>query len=265
MANITENDDWASGVYQYADGDVLDGGPTSTETLPFRQLAGRSLYQRLRNVTPWDVMLAATKGYPAGACVFHGGVTWRAKELNAVEPGTALNKWERWGFSSNELITWARDQRLSFSEDFSINVVTQIDRVIPGAQTLTGQVLIAQSPIVTVTNGTPRTLRYVLQLQPPNGEIHYSVIGGWRLVHQLEVNDIITANMYSPPGQMNHVGGVSEVAGASGIISIDSYVLTPGQSITVRNKISMLVTAPVTTTAEGLTVKGSVIMTRCTN
>lgn len=104
MANINETDDWASGVYQYAIGDVLDGGPESSETLPIRQLADRSLFQRLRNVTPWEPALAATVGYPAGACVIHDSVSWRSKVLNAVEPGTDANKWERWAFSEGELL-----------------------------------------------------------------------------------------------------------------------------------------------------------------
>lgn len=104
MANITETDDWASGVYQYAIGDVLDGGPESSETLPIRQLANRSLYQRLRNITPWDVALANAVGYPAGSCVMHAGVSWRSKVLNSVEPGTDALKWERWAFSESELL-----------------------------------------------------------------------------------------------------------------------------------------------------------------
>lgn len=103
MANINESDDWASGVYQYAIGDVLDGGPESSETLPIRQLANRSLFQRLRNVTPWDAALALAVGYPSGACVMHSGVSWRSKVLNSVEPGTDELKWERWGYSNEEL------------------------------------------------------------------------------------------------------------------------------------------------------------------
>jgi hypothetical protein len=103
MANIATTDNWGNDVYQWADGDVLDGGPESLEVLPVKQLANRSLYQRLRSVTPWSATLAASYGYPAGACVMHGGFSWRAKLGNAVEPGTDGTKWERWGFSQGEL------------------------------------------------------------------------------------------------------------------------------------------------------------------
>lgn len=109
MANINESDEWASGVYQYAIGDVLDGGPESSETLPIRQLANRSLFQRLRNVTPWDAALALAVGYPSGACVMHGGVSWRSKVLNGAEPGTDQLKWERWAFSESELLAILAD------------------------------------------------------------------------------------------------------------------------------------------------------------
>lgn len=113
MANIVETDNWPGGVYQYADGDVLDGGPDSAEVLPLKQLAQRALYQRLRNVTDWDAGLAAAFGYPAGAVVRHAGVSWRAKVTNAVEPGTDPAAWERWAYSESELAAYLRGSLLS--------------------------------------------------------------------------------------------------------------------------------------------------------
>ena len=113
MANIVETDNWPGGVYQYADGDVLEGGPDSSEVLPLKQLAQRSLYQRLRNVTDWDAGLAAEFGYPAGAVVRHAGVSWRAKITNAVEPGTDPAAWERWAYSESELAAYLRGSLLS--------------------------------------------------------------------------------------------------------------------------------------------------------
>lgn len=113
MANIVETDNWPGGVYQYADGDVLEGGPDSSEVLPLKQLAQRSLYQRLRNVTDWDAGLAAEFGYPAGAVVRHAGVSWRAKVTNAVEPGTNPAAWERWAYSESELAAYLRGSLLS--------------------------------------------------------------------------------------------------------------------------------------------------------
>jgi hypothetical protein len=103
MADTTQINEWGPGVYQYANGDVLDGGPESSETLPIRQLANRSLYQRLRNVTQWDADLADEFGYPAMACVTHAGVTWRSLVANDVAPGTDITKWVRWGFTMGEL------------------------------------------------------------------------------------------------------------------------------------------------------------------
>lgn len=103
MSNIAVSNDWPAGVYQYAIGDVLDGGAESSEVLPFKQLANRSLFQRLANITPWDSALAAEFGYPNKACVMHTGLSWRAVEANNVEPGTDVTKWERWAFSASEL------------------------------------------------------------------------------------------------------------------------------------------------------------------
>lgn len=103
MANIEVSNDWPAGVYQYADGDVLDGGAGSSEVLPLKQLANRSLFQRLANVTPWDSALAAEFGYPNKAVVMHSGQSWRAVVANAVEPGTDALKWERWGFTQAEI------------------------------------------------------------------------------------------------------------------------------------------------------------------
>lgn len=114
MANIVETDNWPGGVYQYADGDVLEGGPDSSEVLPLKQLAQRSLYQRLRNVTDWDAGLAAEFGYPAGAVVRHAAVSWRSKVGdNDVEPGTDPAAWERWAYSESELAAYLRSSLLS--------------------------------------------------------------------------------------------------------------------------------------------------------
>jgi hypothetical protein len=113
MANIEATDNWGADVYQWADGDVLDGGPESLEVLPVKQLANRSIYQRLRNVTPWSDTMAAAFGYPAGACVLHLGLSWRAKVANTVAPGSDATKWERWGYSQSELAAYLRGYLLS--------------------------------------------------------------------------------------------------------------------------------------------------------
>lgn len=44
--NIDEEVKWEPEVYEYQDGDVLDGGAASLETLPFKQLANRTLWLR---------------------------------------------------------------------------------------------------------------------------------------------------------------------------------------------------------------------------
>ena len=100
MANLTEADDWASGIYQIEEGDPVLGGPTGLTNTPPRQLANRTLYQRLRNVTPWDAALL----YPAQAYVQYAGKTYRSAAINInVVPGTDATKWERWGFTLAEL------------------------------------------------------------------------------------------------------------------------------------------------------------------
>lgn len=113
MPNITTIDNWGPDVYQWADGDVLDGGPESLEVLPIKQLGNRSVYQRLRNVTPWSDTLAAAYGYPQGACVMHVGFSWRAKIANNVAPGSDATRWERWAYSESELAAYLRGSLLS--------------------------------------------------------------------------------------------------------------------------------------------------------
>lgn len=100
MATLTEADDWASGIYQIEEGDPVLGGPTGLTNTPPRQLANRTLYQRLRNVTPWDAALL----YPAMAYVQYAGKTYRSAAINInVVPGTDATKWVRWGFTIAEL------------------------------------------------------------------------------------------------------------------------------------------------------------------
>jgi hypothetical protein len=54
MANLNETDQWVEGVYQLEEDDPVLGGPTGIDNRAPRELANRSRYQRLRNVTPWD-------------------------------------------------------------------------------------------------------------------------------------------------------------------------------------------------------------------
>lgn len=103
MANQVETNTWPAGVYQVASTDPVLGGPEGPVNMMGAGLASRSLYQRLRNITPWNFDLATSVGYPAGACVLYGGVTWKAKVDNDVPPGTDPLKWERWAFTESEL------------------------------------------------------------------------------------------------------------------------------------------------------------------
>jgi hypothetical protein len=106
MANHIETPaDWPVSVYQVGVTDPVLGGAEGPVNIMGLALAKRALYQRMRNVTPWDAGLAALHGYPAGACVRHGATTWRAKLDNNVAPGTDAAKWERWGWSEDELNT----------------------------------------------------------------------------------------------------------------------------------------------------------------
>jgi hypothetical protein len=101
MANLNETDLWEAGIYQLEEDDPVLGGPTGVDNRAPRQLANRALYQRLRNVTPWD----ATFTYPANvAYVSYAGTSWKSvgESLN-VAPGTDGAKWVRWGFTLAEL------------------------------------------------------------------------------------------------------------------------------------------------------------------
>ncbi|NVM87453.1 hypothetical protein FHT32_001092 [Variovorax sp. SG517] len=101
MANLNETDLWAAGIYQLEEDDPVLGGPTGIDNLAPRQLASRTLYQRLRNITPWE----ATFTYPANvAYVNYGGSTWKSvgESLN-VAPGADTAKWVRWAFTDAEL------------------------------------------------------------------------------------------------------------------------------------------------------------------
>ncbi|MGS5088291.1 hypothetical protein ACVC7V_17550 [Hydrogenophaga sp. A37] len=113
MAYHLETDMWPSGVYQVAVTDPVLGGTEGPVNLMGLPLAKRSLYQRLRNVTEWSADLAAAFGYPAKACVMHGGVSWRAIVANNVAPGTDITKWERWAYSATELAAYLRSALLS--------------------------------------------------------------------------------------------------------------------------------------------------------
>ena len=101
MANLNETDNWANGIYQLEEDDPVLGGPAGITNQPPKQLASRTLYQRLRNVTPWieDLPYSANVAY-----VSHAATTWKsAAASTGVEPGTDVSKWVRWGHTEAEL------------------------------------------------------------------------------------------------------------------------------------------------------------------
>ena len=101
MANLNETDQWETGIYQIEEDDPVLGGPSGIDNRPPRELANRTRYLRVRNVTPWDPALS----YPANvAYVSYAGTTWRSvsDSLN-VPPGSDATKWTRWGHTAAEL------------------------------------------------------------------------------------------------------------------------------------------------------------------
>jgi hypothetical protein len=193
MANIALVNNWVAGIYQWADGDVLDGGPDSLEVLPVKQLANNSLHQRLVNVTDWSDTLAAAYGYPLGAVVRHAGVSWRAKLANDVPPGTDPLKWERWGFSESELAAWLEARYL---------------RV--GVVSASTQVALAGGSLITIATLTaPRTGRV---------DIEYQFQG-------LGANDACSA------GFIVHVNGVATRAHDEAIGTTTNLLRITGQRI----------------------------------
>lgn len=100
MANLSETDLWEAGIYQIEEDDPVLGGPSGITNMPPRQLANRTLYQRLRSITSWSADLK----YPVSAYVQYGGKTWKSVAENTnVPPGTDASKWERWGHTVAEV------------------------------------------------------------------------------------------------------------------------------------------------------------------
>lgn len=101
MANLNETDQWETGIYQIEEDDPVLGGPSGIDNRPPRELANRTRYLRVRNVTPWDPALS----YPANvAYVSYAGTTWRSVgDSFNVPPGSDAMKWTRWGHTAAEL------------------------------------------------------------------------------------------------------------------------------------------------------------------
>ncbi|CAN7259715.1 hypothetical protein LJR084_001214 [Variovorax sp. LjRoot84] len=100
MANLTETGLWEDGIYQWEEDDPVLGGPTGIDNVPTRQLANRTLFQRIRNVSTW----VAAYDYPEHAYVQHGGQTWKSIAASTgVAPGTDPTKWVRWAHTAAEL------------------------------------------------------------------------------------------------------------------------------------------------------------------
>lgn len=103
MANIAEvNDSYDDGVYLLAVTDPVLGGPEGPDNKAAINLANRTRFQRMRNVTPWRP--GVENPYPAHAYCQYAGATWKSVAAHAnVQPGTDVTKWIRWGHTEAEL------------------------------------------------------------------------------------------------------------------------------------------------------------------
>lgn len=100
MANLIETDVWEDGIYQWEEDDPVIGGPGGIDNVPPRQLANRSRYQRLRNITAWVPGFE----YPADAYVAHAGTSWKSLTTSrSIEPGSDAARWVRWAHTAKEI------------------------------------------------------------------------------------------------------------------------------------------------------------------
>lgn len=100
MAHLTESDVWEDGIYQWEEDDPVLGGPSGIDNVPPRQLANRTRYQRVRNVTAWVAAFA----YPVDAFVAHGDTTWKSIAPSlGVPPGSDGTRWVRWAHTAKEI------------------------------------------------------------------------------------------------------------------------------------------------------------------
>lgn len=234
MANIAETDNWPGGVYQYADGDVLQGGPESSEVLPLKQLAQRSLYQRLRNVTDWDAGLAAGFGYQAGAVVRHAGVSWRAILGNDVAPGTDPLKWERWGYSESELQAKI-DENLSASVlgSLGFSILTDATGAIPGANYATG----ATGNIDAVTNIANPSLTKRLRIMVITASMRLWNRGGNVAILQASGQVAFGAGGFATVSNSGSTSPNDDKNGGSLFTGGVMHTLAPGANVNVTNRI----------------------------
>lgn len=204
--------DWPAGVYQIGVTDPVLGGADGPPNVMGRHLTNRSVYQRLRNVTPWSATLAATHGYPAGACVKHGAFTWRAIVDNNVAPGTNPLMWERWGFSEAELAAWLNDLQLRVG---SINS--------------TVQTAVASGPLITIASmAAPRTGRVDIEYQYEGVGASNACAAGF-VVH---VNDI------NPRAHDEAIGTTTNLLRITGTRILKNIDVVAGQLVSLLVGVS---------------------------
>ncbi|SDI78064.1 hypothetical protein [Variovorax sp. OV700] len=163
MANLNETDLWEPGIYQLEEDDPVLGGPTGIDNLSPRQLASRSRYQRLRNVTPW----AADFAYPVDAYVSEAGKTWKSVVASTgVVPGSDPAKWIRWAHTEEELAA-ALDGSVA-AHEAKADPHAQYATDVALAAASFGRLLAVQrftAPGLSIYTPTPGTSRVVVEVQ----------------------------------------------------------------------------------------------------
>lgn len=91
MADLKLTDDWATGIYQLEEADLVLGGPDGIDNRQAKELGARTNYLRKHGIAQW----AAAIAYDVDCYVKHNGSLWRSKRVCLdKEPGKSADDWE---------------------------------------------------------------------------------------------------------------------------------------------------------------------------
>jgi len=243
MAFLPQTDTWPPDVYQIDLTDPVLGGPDGPPNKATGTLAKRAMYQRLRNVTPWDAALAAFLSYPDKACVMYAGVSWRSKiDGNDVAPGTDPLKWERWGYSQSELDAYMNNLlKTQVLASIGFGVLSDATGAIPGANYTLGQT--GNIDANTVINNPSTTKALKLMVVSASARLwnkggNTAVLGGAGFVSfgggGGSFNTVSFSGSISPNNDANGGGQFNGQV---------SYTIPPLGSVTVTNRFTWAVNA----------------------
>ena len=175
MADITEAEQWDTGVYQLETTDPVQGGDDGVDNLPHKALANRTLWLKAQVALKALLGGSATQRFKVAAAVTTDEAVNKQQmdtAIGNVDLSSKANKTEVIGINQTwQNVTASRNLNTNYTNTTGKPIVISLRIAIPNTSSLT-HILIDGQDITSTAGYEGGTYPYSIQAIIPNGSIY---------------------------------------------------------------------------------------------